>query len=256
MNSQSPVRQYRAIWISDVHLGTRGCKADYLLDFLRETESEYLYLVGDILDVWRLKKSWYFVQSHNDVIQKILRKARKGTKVTYLPGNHDEIFRDYLGVNFGDIDIVDECIHTTSDGKRFLVLHGDKYDAVVKYAKWLAHMGDWAYNTLLQISHLINIVRRKLGRPYWSLSSFLKQRVKTAVQFIGEFEQAVVSEAKERKVDGVICGHIHKAEMRQYGDVLYINDGDWVESCTALVEHYDGRMEILEWTNVRQLALL
>ncbi|MCR9255861.1 MAG: UDP-2,3-diacylglucosamine diphosphatase [Alphaproteobacteria bacterium] len=256
MNTQAPIRQYRAIWISDVHLGTRGSKAEYLLDFLRETESEYLYLVGDILDVWRLQKSWYFIQSHNDVIQKILRKARKGTKVVYLPGNHDEIFRDYLGVNFGEIDIVDETIHTTIDGKRFLVLHGDKYDAVVRYAKWLALLGDWAYNWLLRISHVINVVRRKLNRPYWSLSQFLKQRVKTAVQFIGEFENAVVSEAKERGVDGVICGHIHKAEMRRIDDVLYMNDGDWVESCTALVEHYDGRMEILEWTNVRQLALL
>ena len=254
MNADVQVTHYRTIWISDVHLGTKGCQSEFLLDFLRYTESEYLYLVGDIIDLWRMKRSWSWQQSHNDVIQKVLRKARKGTKVMFIPGNHDEMFRDFLNVNFGQIEIRPEHIHVTKDGRKFLVIHGDEFDAVVTYAKWLAIMGDWGYNTLLSINTGFNEVQRRLGYPYWSLSAYLKQKAKRAVEFIGRFETALATEAAKRGVDWVICGHIHKAEMRQIGDVLYCNDGDWVESCTALVEHMDGQLEILHWADVRQLS--
>ena len=240
-------RRFRTIWISDIHLGTRGCQAELLLDFLKHTESDTLYLVGDIIDGWRLKKSWYWAQSHNDVIQKVLRKARKGTKVIYVPGNHDEALRDYVPIHLGGVQVADEPVHETADGRRFLVIHGDQFDAVVRYAKWLAFLGDYAYNAALTINVWFNVVRRRLGLPYWSLSAFLKQKVKNAVEYVGRFEAAVAEEARRRMVDGVICGHIHNAEIRDFDGVLYCNDGDWVESCTALVEHGDGRLEIVDW---------
>jgi UDP-2,3-diacylglucosamine pyrophosphatase LpxH len=248
-------RRFRTIWISDIHLGTRGCQAELLLDFLKHTESETLYLVGDIIDGWRLKKSWYWAQSHNDVIQKVLRKARKGTRVIYVPGNHDEALRDYTPIRLGGVKVVDEPVHETADGRRFIVLHGDQFDAVVRYAKWLAFLGDYAYNAALAINVWFNALRRRLGLPYWSLSAFLKQKVKNAVEYVGRFEAAVAEEARRRKVDGVICGHIHKAEIRDFGSVLYCNDGDWVESCTALVEHADGRLEIVDWLARRRTRL-
>ncbi len=254
MNAGRDVARYRAIWISDVHLGTRGCQAEQLLDFLRHTESEYLYLVGDIIDLWRMRRSWAWRQAHNDVIQKLLRKARKGTKVMFIPGNHDEMFREFLNADFGQIEIRPEHVHVTRRGERFLVIHGDEFDAVVTYAKWLAILGDWTYNTLLSLNTVYNDIRRRFGYPYWSLSAYLKQKAKRAVEFIGRFEEALATEAARRGVDGVICGHIHKAEMRRIGDILYCNDGDWVESCTALVEHLDGRLEILHWAQVRQLS--
>ena len=245
--------RYRAIWISDVHLGTRGCKAEFLLDFLKNTESEVLYLVGDIVDGWRLRRSWYWPQAHNDVVQKILRKARKGTRVVFIPGNHDEFARGYADHNFGDIDVLRETVHVTADNRRLLVLHGDSFDGVVKYAKWLAHLGDWAYATALSANHWFNLVRRRMGLPYWSLSAYLKHKVKNAVQFIDDYEQTVAEEARRRGVDGVVCGHIHHAELRLLDGVLYANDGDWVESCTALVEHADGKLEVLYWLD-RALA--
>ncbi|GHD55176.1 UDP-2,3-diacylglucosamine hydrolase [Thalassobaculum fulvum] len=256
MNAERGAMRYRSIWISDVHLGTRGCQAEQLLDFLKHTESEHLYLVGDIIDLWRMRRSWAWRQAHNDVIQKLLRKARKGTKVMFIPGNHDEMFREFLNADFGQIEIRPEHVHVTRKGERFLVIHGDEFDAVVTYAKWLAVLGDWSYNTLLSINTVFNDVRRRLGYPYWSLSAYLKQKAKRAVEFIGRFEQALATEAARRGVDGVICGHIHKAEMRRIGEVLYCNDGDWVESCTALVEHMNGELEILHWTEVRQMALV
>jgi UDP-2,3-diacylglucosamine pyrophosphatase LpxH len=253
MSFDPPITQYRSIWISDVHLGTRGCKAEFLLDFLRHTESEYLYLVGDIVDGWRLKRSWYWAQSHNDVIQKVLRKARKGTQVVYIPGNHDEWLRDYAELQFGGILLLPETVHTTADGRRLLILHGDAFDGVVRCARWLAVLGDGAYEVTLKLNHYYNLIRRRLGYPYWSLSAYLKHRVKNAVQFIGDFAEAVAAEARRRGVDGVVCGHIHHAEMRSVGGVLYCNDGDWVESCTALVEHVDGRLEIVHWMALREL---
>ncbi len=247
LSAEAGARRYRAIWISDIHLGTRGCKAAFLLDFLRSTESETLYLVGDIVDGWRLKRSWYWPQLHNDVVQKLLRKARKGTRVVYIPGNHDELLRRFLEINIGQIEVVNEAVHTTAAGKRLLVLHGDEFDAVVRYARWLAFLGDWAYNAALAANHWINVLRRALGLNYWSLSAYLKLRVKNAVEYISRFEQAVAEAAARRGADGVVCGHIHHAEIREIAGVTYCNDGDWVESCTALVEHADGRLEILRW---------
>ncbi|ALJ35865.1 UDP-2,3-diacylglucosamine diphosphatase [Azospirillum brasilense] len=247
MSASRDVKQYRSIWISDVHLGTRGCKAEYLLDFLKHNESDHLYLVGDIVDGWRLRKTWYWPQAHNDVVQKILRRARKGVQVYYIPGNHDEAARDYAGLQFGGVQVVEEMIHVTADGRRLLVTHGDRFDVVVKYARWLAFIGDNAYVVLLQANTLFNWVRRKLGFPYWSLSAFLKHKTKTAVEFIGNYETALGDEARRRKVDGVVCGHIHTAEIRDMEGILYCNDGDWVESCTALVEHPCGRLEIIDW---------
>lgn len=247
MNFMASPRRFRTIWISDVHLGTRGCKAEFLLDFLRDCESDYLYLVGDIVDGWRLKRSWYWRQEHNDVLQKLLRKARKGTRVIYIPGNHDEAGREYCGLQFGGVHVEREAIHETADGRKLLVIHGDEFDAVVRYAKWLAVLGDKAYIALLNLNHWFNLARRQLGFPYWSLSAWLKHKVKNAVEYVSSFETAIAEEARRRGVDGVVCGHIHCAQMREIAGVLYCNDGDWVESCTALVEHFDGRLEILCW---------
>ena len=241
-------KQYRTIWISDVHLGTSGCKAEFLLDFLRWNESETLYLVGDIIDGWKLSKSWYWHQTHNDVVQKILRKARKGTKVIYVPGNHDEFAREYTGLSFGEVAVEKQFIHETADGRRLLVLHGDEFDAVIKFAKWLALLGDHAYQTALHLNTLFNKIRAWLGLPYWSLSAYLKHKVKNAVEYIGKFEEAVADEARRRGVDGVVCGHIHHPEIRDIDGILYCNDGDWVESCSALVEQMDGTLEIVHWT--------
>ena len=250
------MHHYRAIWISDLHLGTRGCKAEFLLDFLRDTEAETIYLVGDIIDGWRLKKSWYWPQAHNDVVQKVLRKVRKGTRVIYVPGNHDEWLRDFTQLQFGGVEVVEDAIHVTADGCRFLVLHGDMFDAVVMHARWLALLGDGAYTAALWLNRHFNTARRRLGYPYWSLSAYLKRRVKNAMQYITSFGEAVADEARRRGVEGVICGHIHHAELRKIGDILYCNSGDWVESCTALVEHFDGRLEILYWIDPWRLDAL
>jgi UDP-2,3-diacylglucosamine pyrophosphatase LpxH len=245
--------RFRAIWISDVHLGTRGCKADFLLDFMRWHDAETIYLVGDIIDGWRLRKSWYWPQAHNDVVQKMLRKVRKGTRVIYIPGNHDEWLRDYTLLQFGGVEVVEEAVHVTATGLRLLVIHGDFFDAVVKHARWLAMLGDGAYTAALWLNRHFNIARRRLGYPYWSLSQYLKLKVKNAVQYIGSFADAVCDEARRRGFDGVVCGHIHHAEICQRDGILYCNDGDWVENCTALVEHFDGRLELLDWIAERNL---
>lgn len=239
----------RTIWISDVHLGTRGCNADLLMDFLKSTESQTLYLVGDIIDGWRLRKRWFWTQRHNDVVRKLLKKAKRGTHVVFIPGNHDEAFRPYVGLNLGGIDVASEAIHKTADGRRLLVLHGDEFDGIVLYARWLAFLGDTAYVLLLRLNVAVNMVRRWLGLPFWSLSAYLKRRVKNAVEYVCRYEQAIAREARQRGVDGVVCGHIHAAEIRTIDGVLYCNDGDWVESCTALVEHMDGRLELLHWAD-------
>jgi len=256
VNFMDPSRRYRTIWISDVHLGTRGCKAEFLLDFLKHNESEYLYLVGDIVDGWRLSRSWYWPQSHNDVVQKLLRKARKGTKVYYIPGNHDEWLRDYVDLEMGGATLVDEAIHETADGKRLLVMHGDAFDGVVRYARWVALLGDWAYDNVLRLNHHYNMIRRRLGYPYWSLSAYLKNRVKNAVEYISNYADAIAAEARRREVDGIVCGHIHQAEIRDIEGVLYCNDGDWVESCTALVEHFNGQLEVIHWAEIRAFDML
>ncbi|MCX7230261.1 MAG: UDP-2,3-diacylglucosamine diphosphatase [Burkholderiales bacterium] len=236
----------RTVWISDLHLGTAGCQAAALLAFLREVECETLYLVGDIVDGWQLKRSWYWPQSHNDVVQKILRKARKGTRVVFVPGNHDEFARRYVGHSFGGVEVVDDCIHLTADGRRLWVTHGDLFDGVVQCARWLAHLGDAAYEFTLRANRWFNVARARLGLPYWSLSRYLKLKVKRAVSYVGDFEAAVAREARRRGANGVVCGHIHHAEIRTIDGVLYCNDGDWVESLTALVERHDGRLEILD----------
>jgi UDP-2,3-diacylglucosamine pyrophosphatase LpxH len=248
--------RHRTIFLSDIHLGTRGCQAELLLDFLKKNECDNLYLVGDIVDGWRLKRWWYWPQAHNDVVQKIMRKARKGTNVIYVPGNHDEAARQYCQLTFGDVRVEEEAIHVQPDGKKLLVIHGDQFDGIVRYARWLAILGDWAYNAALRINTLFNWARRKLGLPYWSLSAYLKHRVKNAVQFIGNYERAVAGEARRRGVDGVVCGHIHHAEIRTIEGILYCNDGDWVESCTALVEGFDGKLRILRWAeeHARQVS--
>ena len=244
----------RTVWISDLHLGTPGCQAQAVLHFLKHVECETLFLVGDIIDGWQLRRTWYWPQAHNDVVQKLLRKARKGTRVIFVPGNHDEFARRYIDHNFGGVDVVDEWIHTTADGRRLWVTHGDLYDGVIQCAKWLAYVGDSAYEMTLKVNRWLNALRARLGLPYWSLSKVLKQRVKRAVSYIGEFENAVAREALKRGVHGVVCGHIHHAELRQIDGVLYANDGDWVESLTALVEHADGRLEILDWSGRVGLA--
>lgn len=250
MDETVELRHYRTLFLSDIHLGTRGCQAELLLDFMRFNDAETIYLVGDIVDAWRLRRSWYWSQAHNDVVQKLLRKGRKGARIVYLPGNHDEFLRNYLGTHFGGVEVVDTCIHDTVDGRRLLVIHGDQFDVVVRHAKWLAFLGDWAYEAALGVNTVLNKVRRFLGFPYWSLSAWAKLKVKNAVNFIGAFEQALSGEARRQGADGVVCGHIHHAAMRDIGGVAYINTGDWVESCTAVAEHHDGRLEILRWTRL------
>ncbi len=239
-------QQLRTVWISDLHLGTPGCQAEALLEFLREVECQTLYLVGDIIDGWQLRRSWYWPQAHNDVVQKILRKARKGTRVVFVPGNHDEFARRYAALNFGGVDVLEDCIHVTADGRRLWITHGDLFDGVIQCARWLAYLGDRAYEFTLKVNARFNRARARLGLPYWSLSRYLKLKVKRAVSYVGDFEAAVAREAKKRGADGVVCGHIHHAEMRTIDGVLYCNDGDWVESLTALVEHFDGRLEIVD----------
>lgn len=248
--SFTPKQKHRTIWISDIHLGTSGCNATLLLDFLASVECDTLYLTGDIIDGWRLRKGWYWPDAHNEVVRRLLKMAHRGTRVVYVVGNHDEMLRDYAGLSFGGITILNETIHETADGRRLLVTHGDAFDGVVLYAKWLAFLGDKAYSILLRVNQIFNRARRRMGMPYWSLSAYLKKRVKNAVQFIYQFEEAVVREAQQRGVDGVVCGHIHCAEIRQIGDLTYYNDGDWVESCTALVEDRTGAMSIIDWAAV------
>jgi len=242
-------RTYRTIWISDVHLGTRGCNDRLLIDFLDHVDSQTLYLVGDIIDGWRMKKRYYWPERHNAIVRRLMKRAKRGTDVIYIPGNHDEMFRQFSGMNFGGVQIRKKAIHTTADGRRLLVLHGDEFDAVVMAHKWLAFAGDAAYGFLMRMNVVVNAVRRRFNLPYWSLSKHAKHKVKNAVEFISRFEEAVAREAKGKKVDGVVCGHIHTAEVRQMDGVVYYNDGDWVEGCTALVEHFDGRMEILHWAD-------
>jgi UDP-2,3-diacylglucosamine pyrophosphatase LpxH len=245
--SFQPKMKLRTVWVSDIHLGTAGCQADLLCDFLHSIECETLFLVGDIVDGWRLRKGWYWPDQHNEVIRRVLKMAHRGTRVIYIPGNHDEMFRDYAGLSFGGVEVQLEAIHTTADGRTLLVTHGDAFDGIVLYARWLAFLGDQAYTLLLKANIVLNAVRRRLNMPYWSLSSYLKKRVKNAVQFIGQYEEVVAREAAQRGVEGVVCGHIHCAEIRQFGSITYYNDGDWVESCTALAEAKDGTMSIIDW---------
>ena len=245
----------RTLFLSDLHLGTKGCQAEALLDFLRRYDAETIYLVGDIVDGWRLKSGWYWPQSHNDVVQKLLRKVRKGSSLIYVPGNHDEFLRDYVGINLGGIELAEHAIHETANGKRYLVIHGDQFDLVVRHARWLALLGDGAYTAALFVNTYLNIARRKLGLTYWSLSAWAKLRVKNAVNFISRFEELLAAEARRQEVDGVICGHIHHAAMHENFGVSYVNTGDWVESCTVVVEHWDGMLDLIRWSEEKNRNL-
>ncbi|MGA0103550.1 MAG: UDP-2,3-diacylglucosamine diphosphatase [Steroidobacteraceae bacterium] len=238
----------RTVFISDIHLGFKGCRAEFLLDFLRRVECREIYLVGDIIDLWSLSKTFYWPQAHNDVIRTLLGKAKHGTRVVYIPGNHDRVFRDNDGLVMGNVEVRREAIHQTADGRRFLVLHGDECDDIVRVSPFLESVGSRAYGFALRMNRYVNVLRGWFGYPYWSLAAYLKHKVKNAVKFIANFERALTTEARRRNVDGVICGHIHRAEITQFDDVTYCNDGDWVESCTALVEDHSGRLCLLRWT--------
>lgn len=239
-------RRVRTAWVSDLHLGTRASNTAAFLDFLRTHEIETLYIVGDLIDIWQLRRGIYWPQEHNDVIQKILRAARKGTRVIYIPGNHDEFVERFCG-DYGEISIQKHAIHTTADHRRILVMHGHELDTVVQNARWLAFAGDLGYQFLLSLNPAINFFRRRLGFGYWSLSAYAKKRVKDAVSFVGEFEKAIVRYAEDHDVQAVLCGHIHSAAVRQIGDVTYYNCGDWVETCSAIVETHEGALELLNF---------
>jgi UDP-2,3-diacylglucosamine pyrophosphatase LpxH len=248
-----PVFRFRSVFISDVHLGFRGCSAQYLLDFLHSVETDTLYLVGDIIDLWSLKRSFFWPQEHNDVIRTILGKAKAGTRVIYIPGNHDSVFREYHGLVFGNVEIHREIVHENADGRRFLVLHGDEFDSVIKASPLLEALGNRAYAFILRLNRYVNFFRRRFGFPYWSIAAFLKHKVKNAVTYIANFERALADEARRRGLDGTICGHIHRAEITDIDGILYCNDGDWVESCTVLTEDFDGRMALLRWTERKEV---
>lgn len=249
VNTTKPAH-WRTIWISDLHLGTAGCNASHLLDFLKHNEADTMYLVGDIIDGWQLRKNWVWPQAHNDVVQKILRKARKGTRVVFIPGNHDEFARQFIGYAFGDIEVQDDAVHVTADGKRLWVTHGDQFDGVIQHSKWLAHLGDTLYTFTLWLNTHFNRLRRRLGLHYWSLSQYLKHKVKNAVAFITDFEDVLINEARRQGYDGVVCGHIHRPEIRTIDGITYCNDGDWVESLSALVEDQDGKLQLIYWTTI------
>ncbi|MDP2142115.1 MAG: UDP-2,3-diacylglucosamine diphosphatase [Gammaproteobacteria bacterium] len=246
-------KKYRTIFLSDIHLGFKGCQADFLLDFLSRTESDFLYLVGDIFDGWEMKKKSYWPASHQKVVNAILKKAATGTRVIYTPGNHDESARHYCGHTFDNIEIRDTAMHEAADGRKLLVLHGDQFDTVVQCNRFLSKAGSTMYGRLLTLNRVINAVRGLLGLPYWSLAAHLKHKVKNVVSYIGRFEEAVVNSARSQGVQGVVCGHIHHAEITMFGDTLYCNTGDWVESCTAMVENRNGKLEILKWTELAEL---
>ena len=245
----------RTIFISDVHLGTRACQADSLLSFLKHYDAEHLFLVGDIIDLWAMSRSIHWNAAQNTVVQKLLRRARHGEKITFVPGNHDEALRDYLGSTFGDILVEDHVVHTLADGRRFLIVHGDQFDTVTRYHRWIAVLGDVSYNVLVRINIWLSWLRRQLNRPgYWSLAGFAKRKVKRALEFIFDFEDSVIRSVRDHGLDGVICGHIHCAALKEIQGVTYVNCGDWVDSCTAIVEHFDGRLELIEWNGAEPVS--
>ncbi|WP_148227439.1 UDP-2,3-diacylglucosamine diphosphatase [Fulvimarina pelagi] len=250
MASSSEPRRFRTLFVSDIHLGSKAARAEMFIDFMRRHDAETWYLVGDIVDGWRLKRTWHWPQAHNDVVQKLLRKARKGARIVYVPGNHDEFLRSFPGQHFGGVEVRQNDVHTTADGRRLLVIHGDEFDIVVKNWRLVAYLGDWAYDAAIAINGVFNRIRRRLGFPYWSFSSWAKLKVKNAVSFIGAFEEALSSEAERHNCDGIICGHIHHAELKTVSDIQYINTGDWVESCTAVAEHFDGTLELIRFAEV------
>ncbi len=264
MNAMSPPRlvRYRAVFISDAHLGTKSCRSDFLADFLEQIDCDKLFLVGDMIDGWRLRKNWYWDANHDRVVRAILRHAKRGTEIVYIPGNHDEMFRAWLPsaqdaqqLEVAGIEVRRETTHETALGLRLLILHGDEFDGVMRYAKFLARLGDSAYTAALTVNRWFNAMRRVMGYDYWSLSQWLKRQVKGAVKAIDRFETTLAADAAKRGFDGIVCGHIHHADIRMVDGVLYCNTGDWVESCTALVEHMDGRLELLDWVAINNLSL-
>lgn len=248
------VMHFRSIWISDTHLGGKNIQSQQLLDFLNNTESEYLYLVGDMIDLQQLRRKWYWPEINNRIVSSILNKAQNGTRVFYLPGNHDAALRNFSGNIIQQIAIHSEAVHTTLDGRKLLVLHGDKFDRVVQHNPWLAHLGGWIYELLLSLNQKINTVRRFFGKNYFSVSAYLKHKCKKIVSHIGDFETNLIAEMRKHNADGIICGHIHHASIKAMGNFIYSNSGDWVESCTALAESVNGTLGIVEWReiNVRQ----
>lgn len=248
-----PIR-VRSVFLSDVHLGFRGASANYLLDFLKATDTEYLYLVGDIVDVWSLKKSFYWPQEHNNVLRLFLSMAKRGTKVIYVPGNHDEMFREYVGTVFGNLEIQMEATHVTADGRTLLITHGDQFDGVIKCARWLGMLGEHVYDGILWLNRHFNALRRKFGLPYWSLAAYLKKQAGAAESHIDRFENAVVHDAERRGFDGVVCGHIHRARIAESRGIQYLNCGDWVESCTTLLEDHRGRFSLVHWSEQPQVV--
>jgi UDP-2,3-diacylglucosamine pyrophosphatase LpxH len=238
---------YRAIFLSDIHLGTKGCQAERLLHFLKHHTCDRLYLVGDIVDGWRMRSSIYWPQAHSDVLRRFLTLCKRGTRLIYVTGNHDEFLRKYSDAVIGNLELVEQAVHVTADGRRLLVIHGDEYDVITRYHRWVAFLGDQGYTLLLWLNRYFNALRSRLGYGYWSLSAWIKQRVKRAVSFISEYEEAIVHQCRKEGYDGVVCGHIHHAEIRDLEGTTYMNCGDWVESCTALVEDEQGRFRILDW---------
>jgi len=254
MTATPAPRRYRTLFISDLHLGTRGCQVGQLIDFLSKHDADTIYLVGDIIDGWQLHTAWYWPPSHTEALRLMAAKASAGTRVVYLPGNHDEFAREYCGAQAGAFEITDRAIHEAADGKRYLIVHGDCFDVVHGRAKWLAYIGDHAYVAALALNTLMNRVGRLLGLPYWSFSNWAKMKVKGAVNFIGRYETLLTDAAREHSVEGVVCGHIHKVALHDEFGITYANCGDWVESCTALVEHHDGHMEIVHWAGASETA--
>ncbi len=245
----------RSIFLSDIHLGTRACQAEQLVDFLREYEAENLFLIGDIVDFWSMSRSIHWTPAQNTFVQKILRRARHGERVMLIPGNHDEALREYAGIAFGDIEVHSEHVHRLADGRRFLLLHGDEFDQITRHHRWVAVLGDHAYDLLVRLNGLLSWVRRRLGiSGYWSLAGYAKRRIKKALQFVFDFEDAALHSARQRGLDGIICGHIHCATIRQAGELSYVNCGDWVDSCTAIVEHGDGSLELIAWRSGGQVV--
>jgi UDP-2,3-diacylglucosamine pyrophosphatase LpxH len=240
-------RRVRALFISDVHLGSRACKAEQLLDFLRLHDAETIYLVGDIVDGWQLRSAWYWPQSHNDVIQKLLRKARQGARLIYIPGNHDEFLRDYFGTHFGGVVVTEQATHTAADGRRYVVMHGDQFDRRIRRARHFAALGDHGRMLLERATAAVNFVRRLLNLPSWSFSNWARYKVKDALNYVRAFEEALTAEAARRRTEGIICGHVHHASIRDFPAARYVNCGDWIESCSAAIEHFDGRLEIVSW---------
>lgn len=245
----------RSIFLSDIHLGARACQADSLLEFLRAYAAD-LFLIGDIVDFWAMSRSMVWTGAQNTVVQKLLRRARHGERVVFIPGNHDEVLRDYLGIAFGDIEVCGEHVHELADGRRFLLMHGDEFDQIIRHQRWIAVVGDFMYDALVRINAILSFMRRRLGvSGYWSLAGYAKRRVKTALQFIFDFEASAVRAARQRGLDGIVCGHIHSAALHQVDGLTYVNCGDWVDSCTAIVEHDDGRLELIAWSSAHASAV-